>query len=106
MKYNVNDIIKILASNNYITSIESAFLKTNIENVRVRETSIDALRENLTISLNASKLTNRNIRDFKSLLISLENVNDNYILSIDITLGNRTRTIYIDRLLKKVFDEI
>lgn len=106
MNYNVNDIIKLLASNNYITYLESEFLKTNIENVRVQETSIDALRENLTISLNASKLTNRNIRDFKSLLISLENVNDNYILSIDITLRNRTRTIYIDSLLQKVFDEI
>lgn len=106
MNYNVNDIIKLLVSNNYITSIESEFLKTNIENIRVHETSIDALKENLTISLNSSKLTSRNIRDYKSLLISIENVNDNYILSIDITLGNRIRTIYIDSLLQKVFDEI
>ena len=106
MGYNTEDIIKLLVKGNYLSTLEGKLLTRQKNNLKVNETPIAVLKENLTISLKSGKLTPRNIRDFNSLLRALEKVKDDCVLSIDITDNKKHRTIYIDCSITTVLDEI
>ena len=106
MDYKIDDIIKLLVKDNYLTPLNGEFLKTKKDSIDLCEIYVDNLRENLNISLSASKLTPRNIRDFKSLLDSIQNVTDK-VLAVRIVEPHKAhRTIYVDCSLKKTFDEL
>ena len=107
MNQNIEDIIKLLVKDHYLSPLNGEWFKKYPDNLRVMQVPVDVLRENLNISLDVGKLTPRNIRDFKSLLEQIQNVKDEYIISIELTQPNRpNRSIYIDKSLSRTFDEL
>lgn len=105
-EFDTAQIIALLVRDNYLSPMEGEVLKRQNNSINTRPIPVEALKENLKISLSSGKLTPRNIRDFRALLIAIEKVKEGNILSIDFISKNKNRTVYIDQLLTTTFDEL
>ena len=106
MKYNTDEIIKILVRNKYLSPLNGVLFSKRAELLKVNEVSVISLKENLAISLESNVISKRNIRDFTALLNAIEDIKDENIMSINIIDNSQNRTIYVDQALKTTFDEI
>lgn len=101
-------IVGLFKNTNHLSPIELAILNSNNEElITLNETYVDVLRDNLNIGIRAQKYTGKNVDDLKELLVAIDNIKDDTIVSLEIKVPSRgLYTFYIDNDYTKILGSL
>lgn len=107
MKHDIDKILELCKKENYFSFLETELLKSNKEFIKIYEIPLDVIKDNLSIGINSSNSTGKNVENLKTLLNSIKQTNVEYLINVDVTMPNKgLRTIYIDTDISTIYGEL
>lgn len=107
MKYNTDKILDLCKERSYFSFLETELIKANKHFAKVYEIPLEVIKDNLMIGINSSSMTGKTVEDLKLLLTALRNINDDMIISFEVSMPNKgLRTIYLTSDLSKIIGQL